>query len=204
MVKEENARYHIVNKFVVSFLNTSEFATPELIQEWKKNANRLKNALRKTDKPQLPTGVRSAYIYYCEMMRPIIKEEMRVETGHDKIDIHKVTCELGRRWRQFKQAPDPDMNKRITELANSDNKRYYTEKEAMQKKKKPHNNNHLTSMYLFYSRELREKNPKITMSNIALLWASNKHDAKLADRFEAAKKLYQEQKERDQREETSV
>ena len=31
MVKEENAHYHNVNKFVVAFLNASAFATPELI-----------------------------------------------------------------------------------------------------------------------------------------------------------------------------
>jgi len=195
MVKEENAHYHAVNKFVIAFLNASEFATPELIGKWKNksNLNKLKSTLRKTDKPSHPPRPKSNYIFFCEEMRPIIQKEMReklIEEGVEeeaiRIDIHKVTCELGRRWKQFKQAPDPEMKKRISELAEIDKKRYRNEKEAMQKNDNK-NNNHLKSKYLYFCKEERDKNSKITLSTISSLWAANKNDDKLDERYKAAK-----------------
>lgn len=195
MVKEENAHYHTVNKFVVAFLNASEFATPELIEEWKNKSNlgKLKSALKKTDKPSHPPRPKSDYIFFCEEMRPIIQEEMRerlaeegVEKEAIKIDIHKVTCELGHRWKQFKQMPDPEMKKRISGLAEADKKRYHNEKEAMQKNDNK-NNNHLKSKYLYFCKEERDKNPKIALRDIAVLWAANKNDDKLDERYKAAK-----------------
>jgi hypothetical protein len=194
MVKEENAHYHAVNKFVTAFLNASELAPPELIDEWKNKTNlhKLKNALKKTDKPSHPPRPKSKYIYFCQEVRPLIQDEMRrelIEDGDDsaKINIHKVTCELGLRWKQFNQIPDPEMDKRITELAEVDKKRYHTEKEAMYNKKDNKNDNHLRSKYLYFCKEERDKNPKITLSNIAVIWANNKDDDKLAERYEAAK-----------------
>jgi hypothetical protein len=201
MVKEENAHYHTVNKFVVAFLNASEFATPKLIEEWKNKTNlhKLKTALKKTDKPSHPPRPKSEYIFFCEEMRPVIQEEMRLELAEEggddetdqrsagaKVDIQKVTCELGRRWKQFKQVPDPEVQKRISELAEIDKKRYRDEKEAMRKKENK-NDNHLKSKYLYFCKEEREKNPKITMHNISILWADNKNDEKLDERYRAAK-----------------
>lgn len=191
MVKEENAHYHTVNKFVVAFLTASEFATPAMIEEWKNKSNlhKLKSVLKKTNRPSHPPRPKSEYIYFCEEVRPIIQEEMRRELPEEseaKIDIHKVTCELGHRWKQFKQVPDPEMKKRIAELAEIDKKRYHTEKDAMQKKETK-NDNHLKSKYLYFCKEERDKSPKITLSNIAILWTANKTDDKLADRYEAAK-----------------
>ena len=132
-------------------------------------------------------------------MRPVIQEEMRLELAEEggddeadqrsagaKVDIQKVTCELGRRWKQFKQVPDPEVKKRISELAEIDKKRYHDEKEAMQKKENK-NDNHLRSKYLYFCKEERDKNPKITMRNIGLLWADNKNDEKLDERYRAAK-----------------
>lgn len=193
MVKEENAHYHTVNKFVVAFLNASEFATAELIEEWKNKSNlhKLKSTLKKSDRPSHPPRPKSEYIFFCEEMRPQIQERMRnemVENGESdkKIDIHKVTCELGHIWKQFKNFPDPELKKRIAERAEADKKRYHSEKEAMQKKETK-NDNHLKSKYLYFCKEERDKNPKITLSNIAILWAANKTDEKLAERYEAAK-----------------
>jgi hypothetical protein len=204
MVKEENAHYHTVNKFVVAFLNASEFATPELIEEWKNKTNlhKLKSVLKKTDKPSHPPRPKSEYIFFCEEMRPVVQEEMRLELAEEegedvtdqrsadafdaKVDIQKVTCELGRRWAQFKLVPDPEMKKRISELAETDKKRYHDQKQAMQKKENK-NDNHLRSKYLYFCKEERDKNPKITMRNIGLLWADNKDDEKLDERYKAAK-----------------
>lgn len=199
MVKEENAHYHTVNKFVVAFLNASEFATPDMIEEWKNKSNlhKLKSALKKTDRPTHPPRPKSEYIYYCEEIRPIVKEEMRrklVEEGRDddvKVDIQQLTCELGRKWKQFKQVGDLEVKKRISYLAEVDKKRYHDEKDAMQKKESK-NDNHLRSKYLYFCKEEREKNPKITMRNIGLLWADNKNNEKLDERYRAAKLVVSE------------
>ena len=187
MVKEENAPYHNVNKFVVAFLSASKFTTPELIDEWKNKSNlhKLKSTLRKADKPRHPPRPKSEYIYFCEETRPVVQAEL-IEEGGAKVDIQKVTCELGRRWKQFKQDPDPEVMKRISELAKADKKRYHDEKDAMQKKENK-NNNHLKSKYLYFCKEKRDMDPKITMRNIGLLWAANKNDEKLDERYRAAK-----------------
>jgi len=192
MVKEENAHYHTANKFVVAFLNTSKFANPDLIGEWKNKSNihKFKNALKKTDKPNHPPRPKSEYIFFCEEVRPIIQEQMRSEIGEDvKIDIHKVTCELGQRWRLFKQVGDPEMKNRIAELAKIDKKRYHNEKETMYKKEHK-NDKHLNSKYLYFCKEERDKNPKITLRNISTLWAANKNDDKLDERYKAAKSTF--------------
>jgi hypothetical protein len=183
MVKEENVQYHMMNKFVVAFMNNSQFASSDLIEEWKSKANlrKLKSTLKKTDKPSNPPRPKSEYIYFCEEVRPQIQEEMK------GINIHEVTCELGRRWKQFKQVPEPEMKMKIATLAEIDKKRYHSEKEVMYKKDNK-NDNHLRSKYLYFCKEEREKNPKISLSNIAILWATNQTDVKLAERYDAAKK----------------
>lgn len=81
---------------------------------------------------------------------------------------------------------DPEMKERIAKLAEADKKRYHTEKEAMQKKDNK-NDNHLKSKYLYFCKEERDKNSKIALRDIAVLWASNKNDDKLDERYRAAK-----------------
>jgi hypothetical protein len=182
MVKEENVYYHMLNKYVVTFMNSSSFASNELISEWKSKSNirKLKSVIKKSNKPRNPLRPKSEYIFFCEEIRPLIQEEMK------GLNIHDITCELGRRWRQFKSSPEPEMKMRISKLAEIDKTRYHTEKEAINKNTKKANN-HLRSKYLYFCKEEREKNPKITLTRIADLWAANQNDAKLADRYEAAK-----------------
>jgi hypothetical protein len=184
MVKLENAQYHTVQKFVVAFLTLK--ATPELVNEWKDKANlqKLKNSLKKINKPCHPLRPKSEYIYFCEEVRPIIQSQMREEGL--KVNIHKVTCELGQRWRQFKTCPDPEIKNRIAELAEKDRKRYHSEKE-INFKKEDKKENHLKSKYLFFCKEEREKNPKITFETLSGLWALNRDDEKLDKRYRNAK-----------------
>jgi len=187
MVKLENAQYHAVHKFVVAFLTLK--ATPELLNEWKDKANlqKLKNSLKKINKPCHPLRPKSEYIYFCEEVRPIIQSQMREKLGEGvKVDIHKVTCELGQRWRQFKTCPDPEIKNRIAELAAKDRKRYHSEKE-INFKKEDKKENHLKSKYLFFCKEEREKNPKITFETLSGLWALNRDDEKLDKRYRNAK-----------------
>jgi hypothetical protein len=177
----------------VNFLTSSEHCPSELLEEWKNKANlhKLKGVLRKTDKPSHPPRPKSEYIYFCEYMRKKIQEKMRKDFDDAgefsrKISIQEVTCELGRQWTLFKQVPDPELKKQISELAELDKKRYHTEKDAMYKKEMK-NDNHLKSKYLFYCKEERDKNPKISLTNIAALWKENKNDEKLTERYEIAK-----------------
>jgi hypothetical protein len=204
MVKEENISYHIVNKFVVAFLNSSELSSPELIDEWKSKSNllKLKNTVRKSDKPSHPIRPKSEYIYFCEYTRPIIQAEMRRKYDEEgefekKVDIHKVTCELGIRWKQFKYTPDPEIKDLIAKNAEIDKKRYHTEKDAMQDKPIK-NYNHLTSKYLYFCKELRDLNPKISLVTLAKLWSNQKDDDKLTKRYEAAKKDFQKESQKQQ------
>ena len=74
----------------------------------------------------------------------------------------------------------------LAELAETDRKRYHIEKDAMQKKETK-NDNHLKSKYLYFCKEERDKNPKIMLSNIAIMWAANKDDDKLNERYQTAK-----------------
>jgi hypothetical protein len=191
MVKEENINYHNVNKFVVTFLNNN--ASDDVVEVWrnKTNLSKLKNVLKKNLKPNHPPRPKSEYIYFCEEVRPIIQQEMKEEAGDavKKINIHEVTCRLGHRWKLFKQFPDPTMNERIQQLAANDKKRYHEEKAANYQNVKKNNNNHLKSMYLYFCKEERDKNPKINMQNIGRLWGENKNNPKLIERYNMAKQM---------------
>ena len=188
MVKEENINYHNVNKFIVNFLNNNNV---ELINEWKDKSNlrSLKNILRKTSTQPNPPRPKNAYIYFCEEMRPVIQDEMRRKLGADdnqKISINEVTCMLGNKWREFRYLPDDNEDKkRIFELAEKDSDRYKREKASMEKREIKRN--HLTSKYLFFCNEERERNKGITFLDISPRWAANKNDAELTKRYEAAK-----------------
>ena len=196
MVKEENIIYASATKYILTFLriNQDNQANELLTDKWKAkaNLNKFKNILKKTNKPQHPPRPKSAYIFFCKIKRPLIQEEMRnelISRGAPldvKIDIHEVTCRLGKSWAKFKLNPDPEIKKQIEENAAIDRERYHKEKESMNKKENE-SLTYLKSKYLFFCREERQKNPKITIVALASLWSNCKHDTKLAERYEAAK-----------------
>lgn len=186
MVKNENVPYCIAKQFFQNFL--TNHTSQEVLDAWLEKSN-LKDFQKKmTKKKTLPTRPKSKYIYFCEINRPIIKEEM-IKNCHDgslKVNIHDITCELGKRWKQFFITnSDPEMMEKIENMAKTDNERYHQEK-ALMCTKKPNENNHLRSVYLFYCREQRQINPKINMSTLGQMWKQNKFDPALLESYISA------------------
>lgn len=185
MVKEENVNYYNANKYVLAFL--AEHASPELLDQWKNKTNlhKFKNHMRVT-KSNLPRRPMSEYIYFCREERPKIQEDMKTKNNTTVVNIHEVTCELGRRWQKFKECPDPDLKQRLRDLADIDSQRYHEEKAISsppQDDKK-----HLRSKYLFFCKEQRMVDPKINMITLGQKWVEQKEDKTLSRRYEKAKK----------------
>lgn len=185
MVKDENVQYCIAKHFFHNFL--TNHAPQEVLDVWLQKANLKEFQKKMTKKKTLPLRPKSRYIYFCEINRPIIKEEMlKACKNGSTVNIHDITCELGKRWKQFSTTnSDPEMMEKIEEMAKQDNERYHQEKAVMCIK--PHNkNNHLRSVYLFYCREQRQINPKINMSALGKMWKENKDDPVLLERYTTA------------------
>jgi hypothetical protein len=118
-------------------------------------------------------------------------EEYRLKNPDKQVNIHEVTCELGRRWQKFKICQDEpeflDLKTEIEELARLDQERYRKEKEAEATEKQIDKKNHFRSKYLFFCYEKRQENPTINMKTLGMLWAINKDDPKLSERYESLK-----------------
>jgi hypothetical protein len=194
MVKEENVNFYNAHKYFVSFLNAAN-ADPSIVELWKSknNLHKFKNSMKQNNKQNFPLRPKSEYIYFCKLFRPQIQSEMMEEKiskldeneSKDKIviNIHEVTCKLGEKWQRFKNYPDLEIKKTISELAEADNKRYREEKKNMLPKEKDESK-HLRSKYLFFCREKRLEKPEITMKNLGQEWAIHKNDQDLTERYE--------------------
>jgi hypothetical protein len=145
--------------------------------------------LKKIDNPKTnPPRPASEYIYFCQEVRPVIQEELRQKNPNAQVNIHDVTCELGKRWQQFKKCQDdPELKIRIEELARADRERYRKEKANMTPEKQVDESKHLRSKYLFFCHEKRIENPTINMKTLGMLWAVNKDDPNLIARYESLK-----------------
>jgi hypothetical protein len=193
MVKEENVNFYTANKFIISFLNAN--ADPSIVELWKSknNLHKFKNSMKQNNKQNFPLRPKSEYIYFCKEYRPQIQAEMMKEKisklGENEskekivINIHEVTCKLGEKWQRFKNCPDIEIKKKLSELAEADNKRYREEKKTMLPKEKDESK-HLRSKYLFFCREKRLEKPEITMKNLGAEWAIHKNNQDLAERYE--------------------
>lgn len=192
MVLEINAQFHSVNKFVVSFLTNNPNTPQELIDQWKNknNLNKLRSAVRKVDQPTHPLRPKSKYIFFCDTIRQEIKKE------NPDMNIRDITCELGRRWQQFKLTPDPELDEKITLAFEEDKKRYDSDKLAM--KTKEEKKNKFRSKYIYFCEQERAKTPKITMKELGIRWNNTKSDAALYEKystlFENKKKQHEQQK----------
>lgn len=178
MVLEINAQFHTINKFVVSFLSTSD-APQELIDAWKDkhNLNKLKSTIRKTEQPANPPRPKSKYIFFCDTVRQEIKQE------HPEMGIREITCELGRRWQQFKMNPDPVIEEKLARAFEQDKNRYDTEKLA---KTTDVQKNKFRSKYLYFCEQERTREPKITMKELGNRWNAIKNDPSLFERYSAS------------------
>lgn len=79
-----------------------------------------RKSTKKTTEEGKPKRGRSAYIFYCQDYRPVVKQEM----GDAKAT--EVTTELGRRWTAVRDAGGADYDKYV-KLAEEDKARYESE-----------------------------------------------------------------------------
>lgn len=170
MVLEENKQFYVVNKYVIDFITESNMTTEDktnILDAWKASSCNLKKMLRKTS-VKTPKRVVSKYLYFCNDERPKIQKE------HPTLDIRDITCELGKRWREFKANPDTDRMAIYTEMFKQDQERYDAavsslKKEDKQKKK-------YTSSYQVFCASQRLLNPTIGFKDLSLMWAKVKLD----------------------------
>lgn len=172
MVLEINREFYSVNRFVVDFIaSTRAFGEDEnrrraVAEAWKNGpAGRLKTSLqRKTVAP--PKRIVSKYLYFCNEERPKVLAE------NPDIDIKQCTCLLGRRWREFQANPDAERMKRYEELFEADKRRYDSQRATTlsSRTKRPAPK----SAYLDFCAERRAENPKISLKELAVLWAADK------------------------------
>ncbi|ASZ85156.1 176L [Cherax quadricarinatus iridovirus] len=194
MVKQENKHAHLVGKFFVDFLNQNG-VSPELIAAWKEkqNINKFKNVLRKADKPVKIARPKSEFIFFCQFIRPEVNEELRKATGKEKLDNQQVICKLGERWVTFKENPEPELKEKISQLAKEDQLRYQKEKKENTQEEVKNDMNHFKSLYLYFCREKRLENPKISLREISPEWEKNKTNEDLIKRYEEGKRLHAQQ-----------
>jgi|APFre7841882793_1041355.scaffolds.fasta_scaffold25148_1 hypothetical protein len=199
MVKPENIPYCVANQYVIDFLTTN--GQQELIDLWKEKANLQKFKKRmKLHKTELPKRPKSSFIYYCDVMRPIVKKEMETQVKQDPnykegspviINIQKVTSVLGERWKWHEDnlhiPAEMELSEQLKDLARQDQERYRKEKSILTNtnntNKQKDTTNHLRSLYLFFGQEQRLINPSIKMKEIAALWQDQKHDISLLERY---------------------
>jgi len=90
-----------------------------------------KKGRKTSDKdPNSPKGRKSAYIYFCSEMRPIVKAELGDEGKS------MIMGELGKRWKELKENEDrADELAKYTQMAEDDKARYQDEKENVPSEK---------------------------------------------------------------------
>ncbi len=81
---------------------------------------------KKGKKPKdAPKSARSAYIFFSQDMRPVVKEE------NPEMKSTEIMTELGKRWKEFK---DSDDAKKYIDMAQEDKERYNEEMKAYKEK----------------------------------------------------------------------
>lgn len=176
MVLESNFQFHQINKHCINFILEMKDSA-EILAAWKDktNINKLKNLLKTKD--EKPKRIISKYLFFCQ------EERVRILKENPTMNIRTVTCELGRRWQEFQESPDPIRMKKITELFEDDKKRYDIAKYQISQKKEPKKKLPLKSAYLVFCEEERSHFPKITMKELGVKWAIVKQDINLFEQY---------------------
>ena len=121
------------NKFVVSFFNDNS-CDESVAESWgsdenqaalKKVVNKFvsKTTERKKKDPAAPKRAKSAYMFFCDANRSLVKED------NPEMKATEVTAELGSRWNALKEKGESAM-KQYVQLAEQDRRRYETDKES--------------------------------------------------------------------------
>lgn len=172
MVLEENKQFYVVNRYVTDFINESHINPDDkakLLDSWKSGNCNLKKMMKKSAVVN-PKRIVSKYLYFCNDERPKIYEE------HPNMDILELTCELGKRWQEFKANPDPTKMAIYTEMFKKDQERYRLAMANLKKDEKPKKK--YTSDYQVFCAAQRQIHPNIRFKELSLMWAKVKADGK--------------------------
>lgn len=168
MVLEANSKFCLINKHVINFLKSSG-ANDDMITQWKEKNNQSKlKTLVKKSKTSLPRRVVSKYLYFCQ------DERIKVKQENPGMDIQKITCELGKRWKEFQVNPEPVRMAKITALFEADKLRYDTAKQECEKSEPKKKKKVPNSAYMAFCTSERSKDQKITMKQLGEKWAKVK------------------------------
>jgi hypothetical protein len=190
MVKEENKIYNHANKYVLQFLSKFDC---NLIEKWKNDhQQKFKNIINQNNVLK-PKRSLSEYLLFCSQERPkMIEKSMKENDG--KINIHDVTRDLGKKWIEFKKLAEDENSEEYQRLqkikheVNLDRERFLIEKSKIPTlKEKP--KNYFRSKYIYFCYLEREKNSKISFTELSKLWKEKKECPILDKQYESEKQI---------------
>lgn len=179
------------NKYIVSFFKHMKF-NPE-VASTEADAARLRKCMsdawksgrNQTNYDKFVRGERvkqpkNKYLFFCDEKRKEIQQ------ANPDTNIKDITRQLGTLWQEFKKKPDPTLDEKLTAMAEEDKQRFLKNKRITPKEVSV-----FRSLYLFYCHQQREKEPKITMTELAQSWAAFKQEE---GPYERLKLKYEHQK----------
>ena len=194
-----NTVFNGINQFVMNFFESANVDS-EVSQlwsdEWSQDLQNLitkllKNVTEKKKRSKkakdAPKNARSAYMFFCQEMRSVVKEE------NAELNSKEITVKLGERWKSIKETEDA---KKYVDMAATDKDRYKEEmanyvpssesesesenkKDKKKRTKKPKDApKNARSAYIFFCQEMRsvikeensELTPKEITSKLGEMW----------------------------------
>jgi high mobility group protein B4 len=205
------------NKFVLAFIENLDILDEQdvvkITNAWKKNTekfnelfvNLVKKPTRTKKAKDAPKNSKSAYMFFCQQMRPEVKEQ------NSDLSAKEINAKLGAMWKEIKDTDDAD---KYSELAAVDKIRYKeemenyvpteSENEKPEKKKRakkpkdaPKN---AKSAYMFFCQEMRtevkEENPNLSAKEITAKLGAMWKEIKETDDVEKYNELATADKDR--------
>jgi hypothetical protein len=112
-----------INQFVLDFLENNK---TNMAEQWtsKKNQQLLLKTLKKNNikikDPEKPKRGKSGFLFYCDVKRPMIKEE------NPELTVKEIVSKLGTEWQLLKASNSAEISK-YEEMSVKDRNRYKQE-----------------------------------------------------------------------------
>jgi hypothetical protein len=112
-----------INQFVLDFLENNK---TNMAEQWtsKKNQQLLLKTLKKNNikikDPEKPKRGKSGFLFYCDVKRPMIKEE------NPELTVKEIVSKLGTEWQILKASNSTEISK-YEEMSVKDRNRYKQE-----------------------------------------------------------------------------
>ena len=183
-----------INKFFMNFIKTQE-SIEDAVQNWNEQENQdmLKKVFNQDDKKIPVKRGKSAYIFFCQKNRDLVKEE------NPELSSSEITSKLAEMWKELKA--DEDRSDELEEY----NKMASENKESVSSDEKKTKSpvKRAKSAYIFFCQKNRplakEENPELSSSEItsklAEMWKELKADEDRTDELEEYNKMASESKE---------